>query len=119
MEGHIFFLMTSPDTDSDGQPNAQNHMTNGKKWIWPANASYVALQFGSCHYGTGRLVPNRARRHDPDPAGVASFWGPRVREIEQPLSILFSDSGHPNIRMFSITNFQDWSTRAGYGERHL
>ena len=67
-----------PDTDSDGQPDAQNHMTNGKEWIWPANASCVALRFGSCHYGTGRLVPNRARRHDPDPAGVASFWGPRV-----------------------------------------
>ncbi|XP_062520721.1 uncharacterized protein LOC134195671 isoform X2 [Corticium candelabrum] len=33
-----------PDTDSDGQPDTQNYMTNGKDWIWPTNASYVALR---------------------------------------------------------------------------
>ena len=58
------------DTDNDGQPDTQNHMTNGKDWIWPTNASYVALRFGSCYHGTGRLVRNRARRHQIESLGV-------------------------------------------------
>ncbi|XP_062520818.1 uncharacterized protein LOC134195756 [Corticium candelabrum] len=99
-----------PDTDNDGQSDTQNHMTNGKDWIWPTNASYVALRFGSCYHGTGVLVRNRARRHEIKPLGETWFWHPTVREIEQPLSILFSDPRYPNMRMFKTNNFREWST---------
>ena len=94
------FSRDTPDTDNDGQSNPQNHMTNGKDWIWPTNASYVALRFGSCYYGTGRLALNRKRRHDIENAGVTIFWCPALRALEQPLSILFPDPRHPNMRMF-------------------
>ncbi|XP_062520895.1 uncharacterized protein LOC134195826 isoform X2 [Corticium candelabrum] len=103
-----------PDTDNDGQSDPQNQVTNGKDWLWSTNASYVALRFGSCYHGTGRFVPNRARRHDTKPAGVTSFWRPTVREIEQPLSILFPDPRHPNMRMFKTTNSRDWSAMPMY-----
>ncbi|XP_062520785.1 uncharacterized protein LOC134195722 [Corticium candelabrum] len=100
-----------PDTDSDGQPDSQNHRTNGREWIWPTNASYAALRFGSCYNGTGRLV--RERRHEIK-AGKTWFRRPSVREIEQPLRILFSDPLYTNIRMFKITDSQDWSTMPEY-----
>ncbi|XP_062520656.1 uncharacterized protein LOC134195618 isoform X2 [Corticium candelabrum] len=109
------FSRDTPDTDNDGQSDPQNHMTNGKDWVWPTNASYVALRFGSCYYGTGRLVLNRKRRHPIESVGVTWFRYPTVREIEQPLSILFSDRRHPNMRMFKTKYSRDWSTMPKYG----
>ncbi|XP_062520925.1 uncharacterized protein LOC134195853 isoform X2 [Corticium candelabrum] len=92
------------DHDKDGLPNAdtQSFHTNGIDWLWPREAAYAALRFGSCH-GTGIGIPD-------------STWYtfPTVKEITTTLIPLI-DVNIPLARTFDISNVREWSGDVDYG----
>ena len=105
---------TFMDRNNDGKPNFLNSKTNGEDWIWPSNATYVSMRFGSCYYGTGRIGRDtetvRVARHVVDPLGITLFAYPSIREIELPAIL---DLSHPSM-IFNVTNSEQWFSAANY-----
>ena len=83
------------DHDKDGIANGQSFHTNGIDWIWPQNAKYVTIRFGSC-YGTGLSHPDKTW-----------YVFPSVKEITPKLHSDFLRDHH-TVRTFDISNRNEW-----------
>lgn len=78
---------------TDGRADDQSDHTNGNDWVWPSDAAFVALRFGSC-YGTGVGTLDRTW-----------YAFPAIREIEPQLA---GSLPIPIVKRFDIGNPQQW-----------